>query len=124
VDVDGEALVSWDEAVEHRLDKFGIPVPDLLGAEQVFPFEIGGGTRQVLSSDRAGAVRARVVRESWPLSCAARVSAVQLERGIRLRVTVENRSPCPAEPLLARPEALRYALNGTHTLLEVHGGSF
>src|SRR5262249_49789449 len=74
--------------------------------------------------DRTGAVAGRIVRTQSPLQIALAASSAPLGDGLhRLRLTVENVTPC-FDPAAPREEAVAWSVVGAHLVLAVSGGSF
>jgi hypothetical protein len=123
-ELDGTTYLSFDEAVERELP-VEIRPPDAL--EQRFPLRVVGSRGVEELRDRAGEVRARIVRECWPLegmlTIGVEPSAESGDAGrvSKLRVRVENHSAVVAGE---RSSALRTSLVSTHVLLAIAGGRF
>ena len=126
LEVQGEEVVSWDEAVERQIDAPDLPVADLRETEQAIPFAIEGGREVQAVHGADGKVTGRVVRTRWPIEGILRLRAEQLEGLVRLRVRIENLTASLSAPSggTGRDEALRRSLLGCHTLLAVTDGSF
>jgi hypothetical protein len=105
----------FDEAVEHEIDAV-LPVSELVGAGQVVPVNVPGGTE---TADG-------VTRERWPLQGEIRLSGHVLEGPygvVQLSVEVVNTAEW-ADPEAARHLALRHSLIAAHTVLAVTDGEF
>ncbi len=128
VEVDGETVVTWDEAVERQIDDTDVPVAELLRAERAVPFTLQGGedveaVRASQADDPAGSPAGRVVRTRWAIDGLIRSSAERADGAIRLRVRIENLTSSPSTSM-ARDAALRRSLLGCHTLLAIRNGHF
>ena len=122
LEVDGEPLIPWEEAVERDVDVTGL-LDDLATEERTIPFAIDGGEEAELVRDRGGDVVGRIVRTRWPIEGRLLLHARSTDGFIRLRVRVENLTISPDGPT-DRADALRRSLLGCHTLLAVSPGSF
>jgi hypothetical protein len=123
LEVDGQLLVTWDEAVERQVDVL-VSVAALLAGERVIPFSFEGGEELEPVGDAA-----RLVRRHWPISGRLRLSAQRLPGPygvVRLRVETENTTAweAPASTASGRDDALRRALVGAHSLLGLETGRF
>jgi hypothetical protein len=121
-ELEGTRYVTFDEAVERELLVNVRPAAASLTST---PLAVEGGRDVEELRDADGIVRARIVRERWPLAGALEVTAEPLDcaeaRLARLRVRVANRSEVvPGE----RSAALRTSLVSTHVLLAIGGGAF
>jgi hypothetical protein len=109
----GGGQPDWDETVERQVD-LTVPVAELRGKGVVEEFEFAGGT------ETADGVR----RDSAPVHGAMVLQVVDVPGpfgALRLRVSVENRSPAA---LTNRDEALRSALVAVHTMFALSPGHF
>ena len=119
LEVDGRLLIPWDEGEPSEHD-FALALD---GGATTLPIELAGDRIDEPVRDAAGALVARVVRTRAPLSLRIHVAAEPLGRCARVRVRVENLSPC-AEPDAARDALLLRATVGTHLMLAIEGGAF
>jgi hypothetical protein len=124
--LEGTTYLTFDEAVE-REALVNIRPDGELRQSAALRFEGGRDIEEL--RDRAGIVRARIVRQRWPLRGSLTIDVdpqtlIGNDAGTRiskLRVRVENDSDVvPGE----RSAALRTALVSTHVLLAVDGGRF
>jgi hypothetical protein len=127
--LDGTTYVTFDEAVERELLVNIRPGSAL--AERI-PLHVEGGRDIEELRDRDGVVRARIVRERWPLQGALAIDVepiasddAPIPSGVglcaKLRVRVTNASTVvPGE----RSAALRTSLVSTHVLLAMTDGAF
>ena len=128
LEVDGETVVAWDEAVERQIDDADVAVAELLRVERAVPFTFEGGedVEEVQASPAdhpAGSPAGRVVRTRWAIDGLIRSSAERVDGAIRLRVRIENLSSSPSTST-ARDAALRRSLLGCHTLVAIRNGEF
>ena len=123
LEVEGEEIVCWDEAVERQIDEADVSVTELCQGEQAIPFSVDGGRAVEDVHGAHGELTGRVVRTRWSINGTLRLSAERFDGLVRLRVRVENLTPWPSGAT-GRDEALRRSLLGCHTLLAVHNGSF
>jgi len=125
-ELEGTRYLTFDEAVEREL-LVNVPCHRPAGVRRATtPLVVEGGRDVELLRDADGFVRARIVRERWPLHGTLEVTVEPLAdcndaRIARLRVRVVNHSEVvPGE----RSAALRTSLVSTHTLLAIGGGAF
>jgi len=121
--VDGEELLTWEEATEGQVDAADLRLTELLRAELTVPFTMAGGQEVEPIGDGHGGPAGRIVRTHWPIDGVLRVRAVTVDGFTHLRVRVENLTSLAAGDL-RREEALRSSLLGCHTLLAVRDGAF
>jgi hypothetical protein len=125
LEVDGEMLLTWDEAVEREVDA-AFPMSDLLGEGRALPFGVAGGREVEPLAASSGAAAGRIVRERWPLSGVLDAQAVPIEGPygvVRLQVRVSNTTRFD-EHDAPRDVALRRSLIAAHTIMVVTGGAF
>ncbi|GLY70069.1 hypothetical protein [Amycolatopsis taiwanensis] len=118
--VDGRRHLTFDDAVPRDYDVVAT-AGELLRDPHVAEVTVPGG-EEVERLGEAG----RIVRTWWPLRLRVRVSARPARAPfplLRLRCEVENTAEGP-ERGAPRPEALRFSLVATHSLILVRGGSF
>lgn len=115
LDVGGRMLISWDEAVEHEIERGPIPLADI-----VFDVSVPGGVDAEDVHDAAGAVAGRLVRTRRPLDGRVEVSVDELPGCHRVTITVRN--VAAAQP--NSDDALAHSLLGTHVIAELDGGEF
>jgi hypothetical protein len=120
----GRQLVSWDEGIKRELDYPGINITELLAAERAFPVEIAAGGEVELIRDAGGDIKGRIIRERLPITGVIRVAAEPMGSLIKIRIRIENLSPCEEDEKTKRARALRHAFVGAHTLLAVRDGAF
>jgi hypothetical protein len=120
VTVDGESVLSWDEAVTRELR-----LPELRLAaltEPVdFPLEIPGGLDLEPLNARSGTPIGRIARRRRPLTAQVRIGAELDGRYYRLTVRVSNSHP---EQVQGKDEAIRLSLIGAHLLLQATDAGF
>jgi len=110
--VGGEALISWDEAVEHEITLPPTRLPRTVD-ESISVF---GGEDIELVEDQG-----QIVRQRWPLSARIHLSATQDDGYWRLSVGVENTA---AGPPPDNDTAMRTSFIGAHVLIEARDGAF
>jgi hypothetical protein len=116
---DGELLSTWDEGVEHEVVA-EFPLAALFDSPQTLPIEIAGGR------EAEAVPGGRIVRERWPVSAVARISAERVPGPydvVKLRVSSENTVTADG-PAAGRDEALRRSLVAAHTLIALRDGAF
>lgn len=115
--VAGEAVLSWDEAVEHEV---AVPAAALTGTAE-HHVEVPGGQEVEPLLDPGGATVGRIVRRRWPLTATLR-TRVETDGGLlRLTAGVDNAHPAVVP---GKAEAIRCSLIGVHLLLEAHDAAF
>ena len=119
--VGGGHLVTWEEGIEHRFVREGLPI-DGHARDWQFPMPLRGYDEEEAVSDPAGGIVARVVRHRMPVAATVRVVTEPVDAFIRVRVRIENLSA--VDDPVDRNGALRHSLAGTHTLLTVENGDF
>ena len=120
----GRQLVSWDEGVKCELDYPGINITELLVAERAFPVEVPTGRELELIRDAGGEIKGRIIRDRLPITGVIRVTGEPMGSLIKIRIRIENLSPCAEDEKTKRTRALRHALVGAHMLLAVRDGAF
>jgi hypothetical protein len=132
LEVAGERLLSWDEAVATESD-VAVSLAELTGDERssrsapshrwVVPIRSPAHREEEPVHDATGVVVARIVRERRPLEARLQLSAEVLPGPyvLRVRARLENTATPPVD---SRDEALRYALVAAHTVLAVSEGEF
>lgn len=88
LDLGGRRVISWDEAVEHEIERGPMPL-----AGTVFDVSVPGGVDVEDVHDAAGAVAGRLVRTRRPLDCRVEY------RSTSWRVATASRSRCAMSPL-------------------------
>ena len=123
--VDGETLLTWDNADEQEID-VTLPLSEIIGGQQVVPFELSGSCDSEPLLDASGECVGRTAHRQWPVSARIRLSAEEIEGPygiVRLRARVENASAW-SEPGATRVDALRHSLIAAHVLLSLDDGKF
>ncbi len=123
LEVAGERVVPWEEAVERNVDESDVLLAELCAAERTVPFSVAGAreTEDVLGAD--GEPIGRIVRTRWPIEGLLRLGAQRIAGLVQLRVRVEN-TTVSGDEVATRAQALRQSLLGCHTLMAVRNGSF
>ncbi len=121
----GGSAPDWDEAVEQEI-RVTTSVEALAAGPVEQEFLVAGGvtTEQLPGEDSEAGDVVEVVRRREPLAGVVRVTGRRLPGqppALRLRVDVENRSPCTPG---SRDDALPAALVAAHTILSVDRGEF
>lgn len=117
LDVNGSAVLTWDEAVERELT---LPAYALDEAVE-YPLEFPGGEDVELVLDGSGAQVGRIVRRRWPLTASVRASTEVDDGFYRLTVSVINEHPAPVGH---KEAAIQVSLIGAHVLLEAQDAVF
>jgi hypothetical protein len=109
--VAGEALLSWDEAVEREI---ALPAFALRDGADV-SIEVPGGR------DVESVPGGRIVRRREPLTARVRAEVEDDDGFLRLTVTVTNEHP---DPVTDKDAAIRRSLIGAHLLLSARDAEF
>ena len=125
LDVDGESLLSWQEAVECDIPLPPYALAGALGGSGDPPVqtavEVPGGEETETVRDRAGRTVGRIVRRRSPLFATVGITAEADDGLVRLTVSVENAHPDEA---LAKDDAIRLSLIGAHVLVKADDARF
>jgi hypothetical protein len=124
--VDDRIITDWQEAIEEEVDLAEVPLADLIAHGRDIPLDFPASSSTEDITDKAGTLVGRMIRETVPLTCVARVSAEQDDSPfsiVKVRVVIENLTDW-AKQGAAREEFVRYCMAAVHTLLEVRNGSF
>ena len=129
LEIDGEPVLSWEEAIEERHDFQGLSMDALLRRPEARPLEAAAGTDHEDLRRADGTLAGRFVRTRWPISARLTMAAQAVDGLIRLRLRIENESRWPDEPSapgvhVDRNIIMRRAMLGAHTLISCHGGRF
>jgi hypothetical protein len=118
--VDGESVLSWDEAVARELTLPELRLAELTGSVD-FPLEIPGGLDLEPLAARSGTPVGRIARRRRRLTAQVRIGT-EVDGGYyRLSVRVSN---CHPEPVQGKDEAIRVSLIGAHLLLQAADAGF
>ncbi|MDX6320451.1 MAG: hypothetical protein QOF52_309 [Propionibacteriaceae bacterium] len=120
LDLDGQRLLSWEEAVEHEVT---LPPYRLVDASPglTVPVQIPGGEETTPVSRDDGSLVGRVVRRRWPLQAEVTLAAVSIDDFVRLSILVANTR---TEPVDSPADAIRGSLIGAHLLLKADNTEF
>lgn len=120
--LDGRPLVPWDEAVA---SEFSVELP-VTGAAGEFrwTWRLDAADASEMVHDVRGAVAARIVRRRQPVVAAVRVATEPCGSLQKMRIRVENVTPCTADLLAQRDVAVRQSLASTHAILAIENGAF
>jgi hypothetical protein len=120
LDVDGQRLLGWDEAVEHEVT---LPPYRLVDATPglTVPVQIPGGRETTPVSRDDGSLVGRVVRRRWPLQADVTLAALSVDDFVRLSILVANTS---ADPVDSPADAIRGSFIGAHLLLRADNTEF
>ncbi|MGH7539434.1 MAG: hypothetical protein ACRELC_00370 [Gemmatimonadota bacterium] len=121
--VDGRQLVTWEEGVVCELVADALPL-DGAPRDWCCPWTLDSAVDVETVRDGSERVAARIVRRRRAVVSTVRIATEPCGSLVKIRVRVENLSPCPAKTLAGRDAALRQSLAGTHTLLAVENGAF
>lgn len=119
-----ERLVAWEEGVVREFLSGALRLADAPQA-WLFPLELPGGEDiELVTDENTGRATGRISRRRQLVVAVVRVTIEPLDGLVKVRVRIENITPCPATTLAQRGAALQYSLAGTHTLLSVEDGAF
>ena len=124
--VDNRIITDWQEAIEEEVDLAEVPLAELIANHRDMPLDFPASSSTEPITDKAGTVVGRLLRETVPLTCRARVSAEQDDSPfsiVKVRVVIENLTDW-AKDGAEREEFVRYCMAAVHTLLTVRNGSF
>src|SRR5690606_957346 len=119
-EVDGQQVLSFDEAVPHEFD-LAVCLADLINEPRQFDVGVHGG-EEVTELNAT----TRVVRRRWPISATTNLSVQRIDvpfPAYKFRIFTQNTGNS-LEPHAPRDIALRTSMLATHTLLCGHGLAF
>lgn len=123
IEVDGRQFVEWDEAVVAEFTRAGLalePAPRSWVEEWLLDaYFVEEAVRST-----AGRLAARVLRRRRDIRVAVHFALERCGHLIKLRVRIENETPCDARRLDHREAAVRQSLAGTHVILAIDEGAF
>jgi hypothetical protein len=121
LEVDGERLLSWEEAREREVVAPDVRVDGLESPREI-EIDVPAASEHEDLVDAGGARVGEVVRTWRTLRGAVEVSSTSPRPGVsRLTVRISNTSPWPGGD---REDALKQTFASTHTALRVDGGRF
>jgi len=120
--VDGRPLVRWDEAVLAEL--VTEPVPLAAGEKACWEWRLDPVETAEVVHDARGLPVARIVRRRQPIAASVHLETEPCEPLLKIRVRVENLTPCAVRTLSERDGALHQSLAGAHTILAINAGAF
>ena len=123
MEVDGRQFVEWDEAALAEFTRDGIAL-DRAPQSWVEQWVLAphGDHEAVHRGD--GRLAARLLRQRLEVRVAIHFAVERCDHLIKIRVRVENQTPCDARRLDQREAAVRQSLAGTHVILAIDGGAF
>jgi hypothetical protein len=116
-------FVTWEEAVARDFLREFLPVHESSG-DWTFEWTLDGGNSAEILRDDSGRLVGRIVRRTACVTSAIRVHTEPCGAFTKIRVRVENVTPCAARSLSERAAAVRQSLAGTHAILSVDKGAF
>lgn len=125
LEADGRRYISFDEAVERRVEIATIAIDDILDAPKRIAFSFPE-TREIeaihASDDR---LIGGVVRRCAALQGVIEIGATRIGEALfRLSVTIENVTPLAEAATVSRIEAQSFAFLSAHLISSVRGGRF
>ena len=121
--VGNRELIPWDEAVACEFTQQELPL-DAVPRESRWTWNLAETEAIDVVRDNTGAAVARIVRRRQPVCAAISVETQPCGAAQKIRVRVENVTPCAAHTLAERDEAVRQSLVGTHAILAIDHGAF
>lgn len=121
--VNGNPIVAWDEAVTAEFVRQRLPLASAAAAS-CWTWTLDAADAVEIVHDAGGAAAARIVRRRRPIVAAVRVTTEPCGPLLRIRIRVENVTPCLAATLAERDTAVRQSLAGTHAILAIDEGAF
>jgi hypothetical protein len=124
--VDNRIITDWQEAIEEEIDLAEVPLAELVAGPRDIPLVFAAATSTEPITDATGTVVGRMVRETWPITAVARVSAERDDSPfgiVKVRVVIENLTDWVKQGA-GRDEFVRHCMAAVHTLLAVRSGSF
>jgi hypothetical protein len=116
-------LVTWEEAVACDFLRDALPIDD---TRRTWSFEWaldGSATVETVHDDSASLV-GRIIRRRSRVVSTIRIDTEPCGHLLKVRVRLENVSPCALSSLADRNAAVRQSLAGTHAILSVDNGMF
>ncbi|WOJ90886.1 hypothetical protein RZS28_06270 [Methylocapsa polymorpha] len=128
IEVDGERLLAWEEAIERDVVAPDLALHDLLDRPRRIEFAREAKRELEPVRNAAGEILGVVIRTSLPLQGVIIVSAEEIKsaaRGLlRLTVRVENTTALSEASRSDRDKAQQQAFVSTHTIFSIRGGGF
>jgi hypothetical protein len=121
--VDGHPLVRWDEAVASEFLSQRLTLTAAV-TESYWTWRLEAAYASEVVTDGHGTTAARIVRHRRPVVAMVRVATEPCGPLLKIRVRVENVTPCAIDTLANRNEAVVQSLAGTHTILAIDDGAF
>ena len=121
--VDGRPLVPWDEAVASEFTIERLPVAAAV-TESCWTWRLESADATEVVHDSTGAVAARIVRRRELVVATVRVATEPCGTLLKIRIRIENVTPCDVAALDRRDEAVRQSLASTHAILAIEDGAF
>jgi hypothetical protein len=120
--VDGQRYVSFDEAIERRIDISSVTLGELVAASRRLRFDFPAGREIEPIRSENGAIVSVIARSSESVEGEIEIGATRLDDGLfRLGATIENITPIDrAEPSRAQARAFL----STHMIIGARGGRF
>jgi hydrogenase maturation protease len=122
--VEGRQFVSFDEAIERRIDISSVTLGELVAASRRLRFDFPAAREIEPIRSENGEIVTVIARSSASVEGEIEVGATRLEDGLfRLRATIENVTPVArAEPSRALAQARAFL--STHMIIGARGGRF
>ena len=121
--VDDQQLVTWEEAVVREFVAARLQI-DRTPRAWSFEWALDGGDTITAVADASERPAGRIIHRTRPILSTIHVATEPCEGFMKVRVRVENVTPCTLQSLPERPAALRQSLSGTHAILSLDTGEF
>ncbi len=110
----------WEEGSEREVSVLNLPLSSLLDQPQLVEIEFPGERR---AEESTGDSAAKIIREQQPLTGAVIIDAESVGTDLyRISVHIENRTP--GTGALTSNAVMPHSFVSTHTILQVHQGTF
>ena len=116
-------FITWEEAVAREFVRESLPTEGSSG-HWMFDWALEGGSSEEIVRDDSGRRVGRIVRSTAAVTITVGVHMEPCGAFTKVRVRVENVTPCAARSLPQRGAAVRQSLAGTHAILSVDRGAF
>jgi len=128
LDVNRNILQTWQEAVEREVDMPPIDLNELEQGLKISEFSYPSNkTSELLTNEDSGEVVGLIVRTQQEINGSIEISLARVSEEnevFRLSTVIRNCTAFDAAQSTSRDEALMRSFVSTHTILEMHDGSF
>jgi hydrogenase maturation protease len=125
LNVDGQELLAWEEAIEREIGLGPLRPADVQGAASVTPFCFKVAREFEPVRDRSGRIVAALIRTSQTIQGVVEAKAQKLSPDVwKLTIGIENVTPLTGAVREERAAAQLRAFASTHAILTVEDGAF